>query len=50
MRPHLKLAGTYRSDETYVKVKCEWKYHYRADCRDGQTIELLSWNLGRVSQ
>ena len=28
-------------DETYIKVKGQWKYLYRAVDRDGQTIDFL---------
>ena len=29
-------------DETYIRVKGEWKYLYRAVDREGQTIDFLS--------
>ena len=28
-------------DETYIKVKGQWKYRYRAVDKDGQTIDFL---------
>lgn len=28
-------------DETYIKIKGQWKYLYRAVDRDGQTIDFL---------
>ena len=28
-------------DETYVKVGSQWKYLYRADDRDGNTVDFL---------
>jgi putative transposase len=31
----------WRLDETYIKVKGEWKYLYRAVDRDGQTVDFL---------
>ncbi len=35
-------VGTrWRMDETYIKVKGQWKYLYRAVDRDGQTIDFL---------
>lgn len=41
-RPHLKPASkSYRVDETYIKVKGEEKYLYRAVDSEGQTIDLL---------
>ena len=41
-RPHLKPANkSYRIDETYIKVKGEDKYLYRALDSTGQTIEFL---------
>ncbi len=41
-RPHLKPANkSYRTDETYIKVKGEDKYLYRAVDSTGQTIDFL---------
>ena len=41
-RPHLKPTNkSYRTDETYVKVKGEDMYLYRAVDSTGQTIEFL---------
>ena len=28
-------------DETYIKVKGKWMYHYRAVDRDGQTLDFM---------
>jgi hypothetical protein len=40
IRPHLRMSnGSWRVDETYVKVKGRWMYLYRAV--DGQTIDFL---------
>ncbi len=37
-----KRVGTrWRMDETYIKVKGEWKYFYRAVDKDGDTIDFL---------
>jgi len=41
-RPHLKPTNkSYRTDETYIKVKGEDKFLYRAVDSTGQTIEFL---------
>ena len=41
-RPHLKPTNkSYRTDETYIKVKVEYKYLYRAVDSTGQTIDFL---------
>ncbi len=41
-RPHLKATNkSYRTDETYIKVKGEDKYLYRAVDSTGQTIDFL---------
>ena len=42
IRPHLRLSnGSWRVDETYVKVKGRWMYLYRAVDSRGQTIDFL---------
>jgi transposase-like protein len=39
---HKRPVGTnWRMDETYIKVKGQWKYLYRAADRDDQTIDFL---------
>lgn len=41
-RPHLKGTNdSYRVDETYVKVKGQWKYLYRAVDSEGNTLDFL---------
>src|SRR5215813_9930168 len=41
-RPHLKSTNkSYRTDETYIKVKGKDKYLYRAVDSSGQTIDFL---------
>ena len=41
-RPHLKATNkSYRVDETYIKVKGQEKYFYRAVDSTGQTIDFL---------
>src|SRR5262245_47037630 len=41
-RQRKRPVGTsWRLDETYVRVKGEWKYLYRAVNREGQTIDFL---------
>jgi transposase-like protein len=42
IRPHLHPSnGSWRVDETYVKVKGRWTYLYRAVDSRGQTIDFL---------
>ena len=42
LRPHLRTTtGSWRVDETYVKVKGRWMYLYRAVDVRGQTIDFL---------
>jgi IS6 family transposase len=42
LRPHLRPSnGSWRVDETYVKVKGRWMYLYRAVDSCGQTIDFL---------
>ena len=50
LAPRLSLAfkkhkapvkGSWRMDETYIKVKGEWRYLYRAVDTDGHTIDFL---------
>lgn len=41
---HIKKKRTgdrWRLDETYIKVKGEWKYYYRAVDKQGNTIDFL---------
>src|SRR5208282_4175900 len=41
-RPHLQMTnGSWRVDETYIKVKGRWTYLYRAVDSRGQTIDFL---------
>src|ERR1700704_1676625 len=41
IRPHLRLSnGSWRVDETYIRVKGRWAYLYRAVDSRGQTIGL----------
>ncbi len=41
-RKKKKRVGTrWRMDETYIKVKGEWKYFYRAVDKEGNTIDFL---------
>lgn len=41
-RPHLRLTNdSWRVDETYIKVKGEWKYLYRAVDSKGNTLDFL---------
>ncbi len=42
IRPHLRRSdGSWRADETYVKVKGRWTYLYRAVDGPGQSIDFL---------
>jgi IS6 family transposase len=42
LRPHLRLSnGSWRADETDVKVKGRWTHLYRAVDSRGQTIDFL---------
>ncbi|WP_328702793.1 IS6 family transposase [Belnapia mucosa] len=42
IRPHLRSSnGSWRVDETYVRVKGRWSYLYRAVDSRGQTIDFL---------
>jgi transposase-like protein len=41
-RPHLKpTLDSWRVDETYIKVKGEWKYLYRAVDSEGNTLDFM---------
>lgn len=35
------VGGSWRMDETYIKVKGTWKYLYRAVDKEGKTIDFL---------
>ena len=42
IRPHLRRSdGSWRVEETYVRVKGRWMYLYRAVDSHGQTIDFL---------
>ncbi len=42
IRPYLKPTNdSFRTDETYIKVKGEWKYLYRALDSRGNTIDFM---------
>ena len=42
LRPHLRLTtGSWRVDETYLRVKGRWRYLYRAVDSRGQTVDFL---------
>ena len=36
-----KVGGSWRMDETYIKVKGEWVYLYRAVDKEGNTVDFL---------
>jgi putative transposase len=35
------VGNSWRMDETYIKIKGQWKYLYRAVDKEGQTIDFL---------
>ena len=35
------VGKSWRMDETYIKIKSQWKYLYRAVDKEGQTIDFL---------
>ena len=42
IRPYLKPTNdSWRTDETYIKIKGEWKYLYRAVDSKGNTLDFL---------
>jgi transposase-like protein len=42
IRPHLKPTNdSWRTDETYIKIKGEWKYLYRAVDSQGNTLDFM---------
>ena len=42
IRRHLRQTNdSWRVDETYIKVKCKWKYFYRAVDSNGNTIDFM---------
>lgn len=42
MRPHLQLTNdSWRVDETYIQIKGEWKYLYRAVDSQGNTLDFM---------
>ena len=36
-----RVGGSWRMDETYIKVRGIWKYLYRAVDKEGKTIDFL---------
>ncbi|MEC4681974.1 MAG: IS6 family transposase [Nitrospirales bacterium] len=40
-RKKKRVGNRWRMDETYIKVKGQWKYYYRAVDKQGQTIDFL---------
>ena len=51
IKPYLKVAGgSWRLDETYIKVKGVWHYLYRAIDKSGQTLDwMLSKRRNKVA-
>ena len=49
IRPHLRLTNdSYRVDETYVKIKGEWSYLYRAVDSNGPRAFSLLLRLDKL--
>ena len=47
-RPYLRQTlNSWRVDETYIEVKGEWKYLYRAVDSEGNTLDL-PWHGGSI--
>jgi transposase-like protein len=40
-RSKRKVGGSWRMDVTYIRVRSEWKYLYRAVDKAGDTIDFL---------
>ena len=40
-RKKKRVGKRWRMDETYIKVKGQWRYYYRAVDKQGQTIDFL---------
>jgi putative transposase len=36
-----KTVGSWRMDETYIKVKGKWTYYYRAVDKNGKTLDFM---------
>jgi len=48
LRPHLSQTNdSWRVDETYIEVKGEWKYLYRAVDSAGNTLDFMLNALAR---
>jgi hypothetical protein len=51
IRPHLRMSnGSWRVDETYIRVKGRWTYLYRAVDSRGQTIDFAADLLDRLTK
>jgi len=51
IRPHLRSTNdSWRVDETYIKVKGQWKYLYRAVDSEGNTLDFLLSVLNAMHQ
>jgi putative transposase len=36
-----RVSGSWRMDETYVRIRGQWKYLYRAVDKEGNTVDFL---------
>ena len=43
------VGGSWRMDETYIKVKGVWKYLYRAVDKEGKTVDFLRRCLSQIN-
>jgi len=51
VKRHLRpTKDSWRVDDTYIKVKGEWKYFYRAVDSNGDTIDFMSFTIRKVNQ
>jgi putative transposase len=44
-----QVAGSWRMDETYIKIKGKWNYLYRAVDKQGKTIDFMDYPFSMKS-